>query len=206
MQSRKHQCIERSTDSVSFNGQGTAVKKSLTHNIKSFIQKLKQNSARIESPIKLPKAENFDELISRLEQEGKKYEVIPESSKSYKRVKIYTKSQETPQLEYSFRKKGSLYDISKNNSKGETIKEYIYRSSGAPKEVVLYNPEVKRTRGYIEFNRSDVKFVKLNPHTNKYFEEVEIVKYKKDGTWENFHPDTYEKLGQYSTHPSRVQK
>jgi len=190
---RKAQVMSQKSDSVSFSGKEAVIKK-------SFLQTVKNLLTRIESPIKLPKVEKFDELITRLKEQGVKYEVVPANSREYKKVKIYNSSSETPSQVYSFKRRGSLFSITKNGG----LKEYRFRSNGSPLSITLHDRATKRTRAYVEFNHSDIEFVTLNPNTNKYFEHTQKVKYNKKGELIKYDVETEEPIGPFSRYSKNV--
>jgi len=198
-QNRKQSSPVPQFDSVSFGNLAQKGEKLVKP--KSLFSALAQKFARMASPIKLPKVETFDELISRLKEQGKKFEIVPSTFKEYKNVKIYNSSSEKPAREYRFRGNNSLYSIEKNNANGERLSTYIFRKDGSPAEVKVYDLATNRTKAYAEFKRSEINFVKLNPATTKYFEEIEKVKYTKDGKWIKIDPETEMELGKSDQYP-----
>jgi len=190
---RKAQVMLQNSDSVSFSGKEAVIKK-------SFLQTVKSLLTRIESPIKIPKVEKFDELITRLKEQGIKYEVVPANSREYKKVKIYNSSSETPSQVYSFKRKGSLFSITQKGG----LNEYRFRSNGSPLMITILDKATNRTKAYVEFNHSDVEFVTLNPNTKKYFEHTQKVKYNKKGEWIEYNVETEEPIGPFFRHPKNI--
>jgi len=212
VQHRQKQAVPHQiSDSVSFGSKEQVaqevVKKPIFHHVKSLIGKLKPKASKVESPIKLPQALNFDELISSLEASEKKYEIIPATLGKYKSVTV-SNSAGNPVREYGFRKNGTHALTDFLNSEGNLQKSYTFKKNGELSSAKRYTrtPEGRiRTNAFIEVKPSgEMEVVKLNPYTNRHFEQVENYEYTKNGTWVehnakagDLHPETNEVIRDY---------